>query len=228
MHFGWLVALSYLGALTHPLLDWQTTYSVQLFSPLSDKWFHTDALFIIDVWIWAGLGCAIWLSRRRERRGGAWGRPALAALALLTAYIGTNGAISGLAHQAPRMDAPYANPEVVFASPPPVLFWQREVVWRERGTIAWGSYDALRGPLMGLIDFTPPVPDNISDPLAREAMAATPEIVRFMRWSTMPIATIERGRCSARVSFGDARYGRTVAANRFRQGTVVPINAPGC
>ena len=33
MHFGWLVALSYLGTLTHPLLDWQTTYAVQLFSP---------------------------------------------------------------------------------------------------------------------------------------------------------------------------------------------------
>ena len=48
MHFGWLVVLSYLGALTHPLLDWQTTYSVQLLSPLSDKWFHNDSLFIID------------------------------------------------------------------------------------------------------------------------------------------------------------------------------------
>ena len=51
MHFGWLVALSYIGALSHPLLDWQTTYSVQLLSPLSDKWFHADTLFIIDVWI---------------------------------------------------------------------------------------------------------------------------------------------------------------------------------
>src|SRR5918993_1096972 len=69
MHFGWLVALSYIGALSHPLLDWQTTYSVQLLSPFSDKWFHTDTLFIIDVWLWAILGGTIWLSRRRERSG---------------------------------------------------------------------------------------------------------------------------------------------------------------
>ena len=54
MHFGWLMALSYLGTLTHPLLDWQTTYSVQLLSPYSDTWFHTDSLFIIDVWIIVG------------------------------------------------------------------------------------------------------------------------------------------------------------------------------
>src|SRR5215211_9259346 len=34
MRFGWLLALSYLGTLTHPFLDMLTTYSVQLFSPL--------------------------------------------------------------------------------------------------------------------------------------------------------------------------------------------------
>ena len=55
MHFGWLVALSYIGAISHPLLDLQNTYAVQLLSPLSDAWFHNDALFIIDVWLWAVL-----------------------------------------------------------------------------------------------------------------------------------------------------------------------------
>src|SRR5215211_119203 len=47
MRFGGLVALSYLGTLTHPLLDMLTTYSVQLFSPASKRWIHSDALFII-------------------------------------------------------------------------------------------------------------------------------------------------------------------------------------
>ena len=37
MRFGWLVALSYIGAISHPLLDLQTTYAVQLFSPFSDR-----------------------------------------------------------------------------------------------------------------------------------------------------------------------------------------------
>jgi inner membrane protein len=49
MHFGWLLALSYIGAATHPLLDMLTTYSVQLLSPFSSRWYHADGLFIIDV-----------------------------------------------------------------------------------------------------------------------------------------------------------------------------------
>lgn len=36
MHAGWLMALCYLGALTHPLLDLQNTYAVQLMSPAAN------------------------------------------------------------------------------------------------------------------------------------------------------------------------------------------------
>ena len=59
MHFGWLVALAYIGTITHPLLDLQTTYSVQLLSPFSSAWYHTDSLFIIDVWLWSLLAGSI-------------------------------------------------------------------------------------------------------------------------------------------------------------------------
>jgi len=44
----------------------------------------------------------------------------------------------------------------------------------------------------------------------------------------MPIARVERGRCGARVRFGDARYGRSVADNRFGQQVFVPTGAAGC
>lgn len=227
MHFGWLVALTYIGTLTHPLLDWQNIYAAQLLSPLSDKWFHNDSLFIVDVWIWLALGVAIGFSRWRERHGATWQHPARAALLLVVAYISANGALTAFAKNEVRMSEPYANSQGLFATPPPIQFWRREFVWRQDGMIAWGDYDPLVNPL-GLHAYTAPVPDNMSDPLARRAATATPAIVRFMRWSTMPIARIERRRCSARVSFGDARYGRTVAANRFRQDAIVPTNAPGC
>jgi inner membrane protein len=75
MRFGWLVALSYIGAISHPLLDLQNTYAVQLLSPLSDVWFHNDALFIIDVWLWLALAIGIALSRGREAKGQNWQRP---------------------------------------------------------------------------------------------------------------------------------------------------------
>ena len=68
MRPGWLLALCYIGAISHPLLDVLTTYSVQLFSPLSGRWFHSDSLFIIDVWLWALLGLTIAWSRMREKQ----------------------------------------------------------------------------------------------------------------------------------------------------------------
>jgi inner membrane protein len=225
MHFGWLVALSYIGALSHPLLDWQTTYSVQLLSPFSNLWFHTDALFIIDVWIWSALALAIWLSRRRERRGGHWQRPALAGLALVVAYVAGNGALSALGSDAAR-NAAGAAPETIYASALPVQFWRREMAWRERGMVTWGDFDPLQR-LDALTDSTEPVADNMRHPAVRRALKA-PELVTFARWSTMPLARMERGRCSLRVSFGDARYGRSVLQNRFRQDVVIPTGAPGC
>ena len=227
MHFGWLVALSYIGALSHPLLDWQTTYSVQLLSPLSDKWFHADTLFIIDVWIWLMLGTAIWLSRRRERVGGKWRRPAVTALVSVVVYIGLNGVATAWAKNEVRMSEPYANPDTIYASPPPILFWRRELAWREKGMIAWGDFEPFVAPVGLGGNYTDRVPDNMADPLVREALAA-PGIASFARWSTMPMARVARGRCSARVSFGDARYGRTVAGNRFGGQVVVPIAGPGC
>ena len=195
---------------------------MQLFSPFTDKWFHHDALFIIDVWMLTGLSLAIWLSRRRERSGGNWQRPAVAGLGVLLVYIAGNGGLSALAKDAPRLAAP----EVIYASPPPVLFWRRELAWRQAREVRWGSYDPFRS-LSQLVELTAPVPDNLADPLVRRALLA-PGMSRFARWSTMPIAQVDRGRCRARVSFGDARYGRSVRENRFRQGVELPTGGPGC
>ena len=37
MHFGWLLLLAYIGCITHPLLDWQTSYAIQLFTPFDKR-----------------------------------------------------------------------------------------------------------------------------------------------------------------------------------------------
>jgi inner membrane protein len=227
MHFGWLVVLSYAGTLTHPLLDWQNSYAVQLLSPFSNLWFHNDALFIIDVWIWLALGLGIWLSRRREKRGAPrWGAPAIAALATVLLYIAGNGVLSARAKDAVIAVKTAARPERIFATPPPVAFWRRELVWRRRGTISFGAYDPLARGLSD--DPPPPIADGMADPLARQGMTATRDLVAFMRWSLLPVARVERGRCGARVTYGDARYGTSVTENRFRRDTVVPIANPGC
>lgn len=215
LRLGWLVLLSYLGAITHPLLDLQTVYAVQLLSPWSEQWFHADGLFIVSPWLLAMLGGGIWAARR-------FASVAFAIISLVVSgtFILLNVGISMLAWEAPRMDAPYANPDRVFAAPEPLRFWRRDVVWRERGMIAFGRYDPLFR-LGGLAAFDAPVPDNMGDPLVRKAAQATPEAVKFLAWSQMPVAKVEQSGCLAKVTFADARFTGPAMARNFN--TVVDL-----
>ncbi|MDD3799655.1 MAG: metal-dependent hydrolase [Novosphingobium sp.] len=228
MHFGWLVALCYIGTVTHPLLDLQTTYAIQLFSPFTDRWFHTESLFIIDVWIWIVLGLAIWLSRRRERARGDWHFPARAGLTLVVAYIGANLVLTAQAERQLARTLGY-RPERVFAGLEPFRFWKRGLVWRQDGGIA----DAAWTPFGGLGPVSPSYPDNMGDPLVRRAAFSTDALRRFMHWSVMPVAVVERRACSARVTFSDARFGTArllgkEIRNPFHHVAVVPVDGPGC
>lgn len=227
MHFWWLLVLSYLGAFTHPLLDLQTSYAVQLLSPFDTRWFHTETLFIIDVWIWSVLSTAIWFSRRREKWGGDWRRPAVAGLIAVCAYVGLNGVITILARSAVTHEAPHAAPDVLIAGEQPVLFWKRDMVWRQGGRIGRASYNPLIA-LGHVTDVQPMMPDNMENPLVRRAIATGPRVAAFLRWSIMPYAQIERGRCEATISIGDARFGMTMARGTLGRVVTLPLDGPGC
>ncbi len=224
MRFGWLLALCYIGTATHPLLDLQNTYAIQLFSPFSDSWFHTDGLFIIDVWVWSLLAVGIALSRSSERAGGAWRRPAQAALLAVVAYIGVNLGISQLGKRALATELVAAPPDVVFAGHVPVQFWKREMIWRRDGMIGRADYD----PIAGLSRPRAADPDGMDQPLAQQARRANRDILDFMRWSILPTARIERERCRARVRIGDARFGSPRLSARFVQTVELPLGGPGC
>ncbi len=226
MDWRWLLTLCYLGALTHPLLDLQTTYAVQLLSPFSTLWFHAETLFIIDAAIWTMLPFAIWLSRRRERRGGAWRRPAITGLLTVCAYIGLNGAISLQARHI--LQGTLARPpEILFAGQEPVLFWRRSLVWRQDGRIGRATYDPLRD-LRAISEIATPMPDNMANPLVRRAMTATPDVETFMRWSVLPVARVEKQRCTATILFSDARFGNPEPGDRFLRQVMLPLDGPGC
>jgi len=62
---GPILALSTIGLITHPTLDWMNTYGMRWLVPFSDSWTYGDALFIIDPWLWLGLGGAVFLSTSR-------------------------------------------------------------------------------------------------------------------------------------------------------------------
>ncbi len=47
--FGLLYACCFVAALTHPLLDWCTSYGTQIFAPITDTRFAADVVPIIDI-----------------------------------------------------------------------------------------------------------------------------------------------------------------------------------
>lgn len=224
MHFGWLVALCFLGAITHPLLDLQNTYAVQLLAPASTRWFHADGLYIVSPWLLAMLGTGIALARRKARQSH---RPAILALAATVLFITLNIGVSTLAWAAPAASPAHASPDRVFAAPEPLAFWRREVVWRQDGRIARGDFDPLHDPF-ALTGHDASQPDNMADPLAQRAALATPAIVKFLAWAQMPVASIARHSCTATVTFSDARFTGPVMSRKFTIVTTVPSGAPGC
>ena len=224
MRFGWLVLVCYLGTLTHPLLDLLTTYSVQLFSPFSNRWFHADGLFIIDIWVWLLLAVAIGISKRREQRGREWRRMSQAGIGLVLAYIGVNLLITDRANAAVRQWAGDCQIEALFASPPPLTFWKRDLVWREDGCYRRSEYDPLRGGLTPVSDCEP---TNLDNPLVREAIRRDPKLQKFLKWSVLPQADVRRERCVAHVAIGDARYGEG-RRSRLARESMVPTGGPGC
>lgn len=192
---GWLLALCYLGALSHPLLDLQTSYSVQLFSPLWGRWYHSDSLFIIDIWLWLLIAGAIaWSKWRKSPTPVQW------ALVVAAGYICFNLGLSDTAAATVRERDSRAS--AIFASPPPLRFWRRDLSWRHGATVgrAKWSFSGGLGP-------TRWVADNMADPAVRSAIRHDPRLRKFLAWSILPVAEVKRNGCTARVTIADARYG---------------------
>jgi inner membrane protein len=205
VHFGWLFALAFIGCLSHPALDWMNNYGVRLLEPFSSRWFYGDVLFIIDLWMWLGLGFATWLSLRREKKtGGNWQRPARIALAGLLAYIGFNSGLTWLAEQNARLSAPY--PRIAIATEVPVAFWQRRMV-TGNGDGIWQVGDETRGEL----------PLEACDLAA--ARARDPQVRSFLFWSRAPFVE----RAGNLWVLRDARY-----AWRETTSFTIPLPAGTC
>lgn len=189
VHFGWLLALCYIGCLSHPLFDWFNAYGIRLLEPFSSRWFYGDALFIIDLWILIILGAGLYRSLQRERAGRSdWANPARAALAVLALYVGGNLAISRQSVVAARA----VEPEIAMAvsNPIPIAFWRRDVLWRSDdgfyGTVSCEWLRCARYPRE--IRKT-----NMDDPRIAAVAARDPATRAFLFWSRMPVAQFHRG-----------------------------------
>lgn len=61
--FAPLLLLSFIGTVTHPLLDFTNSYGWRPFLPFNDEWHYIDLTFVADPWIWLALGATVFFAR---------------------------------------------------------------------------------------------------------------------------------------------------------------------
>jgi inner membrane protein len=190
---GPLFVVALLAVLTHPFLDWLTTYAIALLAPFSWRWSSGNAIFIIDWVYWLLMIVGITWSAVRWRRGKPHaGRPAQIAGLIMLGYIGVN-----LGESARIEDATAAvlrhrgiEPTLVVAGPPPLAFWERTIQWRSADRYGSGTYDFTHG----LIIDKASEPLRLGDPKLATAKAHLRYVRSFLVWSRMPIVVDIDGR----------------------------------
>ncbi|MFL9841986.1 metal-dependent hydrolase [Sphingomonas sp. ST-64] len=212
-----LLLLAFIGTLSHPAFDWLNNYGVRLLEPFSSTWYHGDSIFIIDVWMWAMLiGGYLW-SRAADRRGGDWRRRGRVLVTALSAYILGNGVLTGVAEArtAAWVRATYGiAPELVVASPLPLAFWQREMLWRGEGKRGRRVINMADGVLPSIfaLETDAPAPIGMDDPRIASAAARDPAVRAFLFWSRMPFAEAQP---DGSILIGDQRFGNEMTRSRI-------------
>ena len=190
---GPLFVVALLAVLTHPFLDWLTTYAIAIFAPLSWRWYSGNAIFIVDWVYWllmiGGIGWTAWRARRHLSHPG---RPAQIAGLIMLAYIGINLAESAwVEHQ---VDASLRSrgiePVLVVAGPPPLAFWNRHIEWRSTARFGSGDFS----PSAGLKLDPNSQALGLDDPQLALAERTERYVRSFLVWSRMPIVIRIGGR----------------------------------
>lgn len=224
VRFGWVLALAYIGILSHPLLDFLNTYGIRCLMPFSQQWFYGDVLFIIDVWMWSVLGIAVWLSRRRERqRSGGAGRPAVIGLLIVAGYglaMGLGGRAAEHFAEREIIASGLGKPRRVLASPVPIDPFRRQIIFEIGDAYGFGDFRWMPDPRFtaepGL------VPTMMANPAIARAARQDKAVADFLYWSRYPFAAVRPVAGGTEVIIGDARYNRRPDDGRFSVRTVVP------
>jgi inner membrane protein len=205
---GTLLGLALLGVATHPLLDYCNTYGVRWLMPFSDRWAYGDALFIVDPWVWLGLGIGVWWSARRWREGAPGAaRPARWALALCSAYAAAMFAGSALARRvatAAIERSPASHVSRILASPEGITPFARPIVADIGDRYVVGTVTLLPRPRF-TADARSPIVKRDDQPGVAEA-SRTPLGASFLRWARFPFFEVERRGGTTLVHIVDARY----------------------
>ncbi len=200
---GWWMVIVSTALLSHPLLDWLTSYGTQLLLPFSDRRFAINAMPIIDPIYTFSLAIGLVLAAR-YRRGGHATTIAAAALVLTTAYLGYAWLqnVSAERYAAAQLSAQGQDEVEVTAFPSIFQVHYRRIVGRSDDEIYIG-YVSTWHPCEIVWRRTPR-----SKPVAMQVLAATREGAIF-DWFSMGFAhvLIDPIEAGFRLSMVDLRYG---------------------
>jgi inner membrane protein len=214
LHAGWVLVLSYLGVISHVLLDLMNTYGIRLLMPFDGRWFYGDTLFIIDPWIWLALGAGILLARRRGRPQAARAALVVVALYVGAMVVGARAArdVVAQAWEAQRGGALRS----LMVGPVPIFPLSRTVIVDTGPAYITGTFSWF--PTR--VTFDPEeIPKGDDDPRVTRARDAR-TVRAFLVWSRFPVWTVETTAGGAVVSVRDMRFlGR---GRPFVQSATVP------
>jgi inner membrane protein len=188
-----LFVVALLAVLTHPFLDWLTTYAIAIFAPLSWHWYSGDAIFIVDwvYWLLMAVGI-VWSTVRWRGNAANPGRPAQIAGVVMLAYIGLNLAESAYVERATAetLRSRGIQSTLVVAGPPPFAFWKRNIEWRSADRFGSGQFDWTSG--LRLDPASEPL--GLGDPRLALARRTDRRVRSFLVWSRMPIVVTVDGK----------------------------------
>jgi inner membrane protein len=224
-----LLALAFVGLLTHPALDWMNSYGMRWWLPFDGRWSYGDALFIIDPWLIGMLGGAVWLARRRRAPGDAENRPRsprkatvgfTAAAASYVFVMMVSGALARVEARAAAERAGLDGLDAAMVAPLPGNPLGGEVVIRTSDGYVRGSHRWTRAPRVALEpEALVPLRAATSDLPTAEVEAAIaaalddPDVRHYLAWSRFPYYRVRAGAAGYRVIVSDVRYdGRDVGS----------------
>ena len=219
VHFGWLLVLSYLGVLTHVYMDLLNTYGVRLLSPLAERWFYGDAVFIIDPVLWIVLGAGAWFARRSG--------PRLAQLAILVAcvYIGamvaSARAARAIVHDA-WMARAGAAPRALMVGPAPFSPHRKTIIVDAGDHYVEGSFRWFPATVTFASSVTPKNEAATGVAEARQ----DPDVAGLLVWSRFPFWTVQDTPDGRAVTVSDMRFKDGPGRGSFRV-TVETSNVEG-
>ena len=209
VRFCWLLALSYLGVFTHVYMDLLNTYGVRLLSPLSQRWFYGDSIFIIDPWLWLMLGAGTLLARRS---GPHYARFAVLAASLyIGAMVGSARAARTIVHDAWTARNGYA-PQALMVGPAPFSLLRKTTIVDAGDHYVEGTFRWWPTTVTFSADRTPKNADAPGVAEARHDAAVQGLLV----WSRFPFWEARETPTGRTVTVGDMRFKGGPASRTFR------------